>query len=387
MGAKRQLTDRGIAALPAAAPGKRQLHWDALVPGLAVRCTDTGAKSFVLVGRFPGSRNPTARALGKVGAITLADARELARAWLKSVAAGVDPARAKDEKETLRSVAEEYQKRDGSRLRTAGWRRSALARVVFPVIGDRPVAELRRSEIVALLDRVEDERGPVMRNTTLALIRRILNWYASRSDDYVSPVAGVRGLARPETARDRVLTDPELHKLWAATLLPLGAGSNTPNVFGALVRFLLLTAARRGEATSLLWSEIEDGVWTLPAAKNKTGEVLVRPLSLAASEVLASLPRIGPHVFTRAGTGPIGGLNECKKDLAHASGVSGWRLHDLRRTARTLLSRAGVPNDHAERCLGHVIGGVRGVYDRHSFQSEMASAYSKLAALIADIVA
>ena len=91
---------------------------------------------------------------------------------------------------------------------------------MFPVIGDRPVVELRRSEIVALLDRVEDERGPVMRNTTLALIRRILNWYASRSDDYVSPVAGVRGLARPETARDRVLTDPELKALWAATLLP-----------------------------------------------------------------------------------------------------------------------------------------------------------------------
>ena len=256
---------------------------------------------------------------------------------------------------------------------------------MFPVIGDRPVAELRRSEIVALLDRVEDERGPVTRNTTLALIRRILNWYASRSDDYVSPVAGVRGLARPETARDRVLTDPELKVLWSATLLPGPAGDNTPNVFGALVRFLLLTAARRGEATSLLWSEISEGVWTLPSAKNKTGEVLVRPLSRAAQDVLASLPRIGDHVFTRAGTGPIGGLNECKKDLAHASGVSGWRIHDLRRTSRSLMSRAGVPSDHAERCLGHVIGGVRGIYDRHSFQGEMAAAYEKLAELVAEI--
>jgi integrase len=255
------------------------------------------------------------------------------------------------------------------------------------VIGDRPVADLRRSEIVALLDRIEDERGLVMRNRTLALIRRILNWYASRSDDYVSPVAGVRGLARPEQARDRVLTDPELKALWAATLLPGPAGDNTPNVFGALIRFLLLTAARRGEATSLLWSEISEGVWTLPSAKNKTGEVLVRPLSRAASDVLASLPRIGDHVFTRSGTGPIGGLNECKKDLAHASGVSGWRLHDLRRTSRSLMSRAGVPSDHAERCLGHVIGGVRGIYDRHSFRGEMAEAYEKLAALIADIVA
>jgi Arm DNA-binding domain len=77
--AKKQLTDRSIAALKPAPQGKRDLHYDALVPGLAVRCTDTGAKSFVLVGRFPGSRNPTARALGKVGAVTLLDARARAR--------------------------------------------------------------------------------------------------------------------------------------------------------------------------------------------------------------------------------------------------------------------------------------------------------------------
>jgi integrase len=398
MGMKSKLTDRGIAALPPAPQGKRDLHYDAVVPGLAVRCTDTGAKSFVLVGRFPGSNNPTARALGKVGAVTLLDARARAREWLAQLAAGVDPATAKGQRsaDTFRSVAEDFQKRDGAKLRSAGWRMSLLARAVFPVIGSRPVTELKRSEIVALLDRVEDERGLVMRNRTLALIRRILNWYASRSDNYVSPIAGVRGIARPEQSRDRVLTDAELNALWSATLLPpspfmlrfpLGETIPTPNVFGALVRFLLLTGARLGEATSLLWSEIEGGVWTLPAAKNKTGETLVRPLSRAAQNVLATLPRIGDHVFTRSGTGPIGGLNECKKDLSYASGVTGFRLHDLRRTARTLLSRAGVPNDHAERCLGHVIGGVRGIYDRHSFRAEMADAYEKLAALIADIVA
>ena len=161
---------------------------------------------------------------------------------------------------------------------------------------------------------------------------------------------------------------------------------NTPNVFGALVRFLLLTAARRGEATGLLWSEISDGVWTLPSAKNKTGEVLVRPLSRAAQDVLASLPRIGDHVFTRSGTGPIGGLNECKKDLSYASGIEGWRLHDCRRTSRSLMSRAGVPSDHAEHCLGHVIGGVRGIYDRHKYLDEKRIAFEKLAALIAEIV-
>jgi integrase len=311
---------------------------------------------------------------------------------------GIDPAtvRATHNANTFRAVAEDYQRRDGSRLRTASKNMSTLERIIFPAVGDRPVAELKRSEIVALLDKVEDERGLITRNRTLALIRRILNWYASRSDDYVSPIAGVRGLARPEQSRDRVLSDAELKALWAATILPPspfmlrfppGETIPIPNVFGALVRFLLLTGARLGEATSLLWTDISDGVWTLPAAKNETGEVLVRPLSRAAQDVLATLPRIGEFVFTRSGKGPIGGLGECKKDLSYASGVTNFRLHDFRRTARTLLSRAGVPNDHAERCLGHVIGGVRATYDRHQYRAEMSAAYEKLAALIADIVA
>ena len=82
----------------------------------------------------------------------------------------------------------------------------------------------------------------------------------------------------------------------------------------------------------------------------------------------------------------MGGIAEMKAALNYASGVSGWTLHDLRRTARSLMSRAGVPSDHAERCLGHVIGGVRGVYDRHQYREEMLLAYEKLAALIAQII-
>ena len=143
--AKKQLTDRGIAAMPAAAQGKRQLHYDALVPGLAVRVTDRGAKSFVLVGRFPGSRNPTARAIGRVGAVTLLDARARAREWLAQLAAGVDPALAKGQRSalTFRSVAEDFQRRDGAHLRSAGWRLSVLVRTSVP--GHRRPARCRAS--------------------------------------------------------------------------------------------------------------------------------------------------------------------------------------------------------------------------------------------------
>jgi integrase len=375
---KRPLTDRGIAALKAPKGAAYHLAWDALVPGLAVRVTATGAKSFVLVGRF-GSRNPTARALGKVGAITLADARDKARAWHKLIAAGTDPAAAQPDADTLHAICEDYLRREGGKLRSVDFVRSTLSRLVYPVLGSQPIGAVRRSEIVALLDRVEDERGPVMANRTLAVLGRVMNWHAARSDDFRSPV--VRGMARGiEVARDRVLTDAELRAVWSA------AGHGPEPVYAAYVRFLLLTGARRNEASEMTWGELSGGDWLLPASRNKTGQELRRPLSGAALEIVEGLPRLGEWVFTRTGNAPLSGLSQFKITLDRVSGTSGWTYHDLRRTARSLMSRAGVPNDHAERCLGHVIGVVRGVYDRHEYLEEKRQAFEKLAALIGEIV-
>jgi len=151
-----------------------------------------------------------------------------------------------------------------------------------------------------------------------------------------------------------------------------------------MVKFILLTAARRSEASGMAWAEIDGADWTLPAGRNKTKVDLVRPLSKTA---LAALPaRSGDFVFSRADGTPLSRPENFKLALEKASGVSGWTLHDLRRTARTLLSRAGVGVDVAERCLGHVIGGVRGVYDRHEYHAEKATAFEALAAQIERIV-
>jgi integrase len=376
--AKRPLTDRGIAALKPA-KGAYQLVWDAVVPGLAVRVTDKGTKAFVLVARYPGSPNPTARSLGKVGALTLEDVREKAREWLKFIAAGTDPASVAlaAERDTLRAICEDYLGRDGAKLRSVDWVRATLTRLVYPTLGSKPITAIRRSDIVRLLDQIEDERGPVMANRTLAIIGRVMNWHASRSDDFRSPI--VRGMARGnEHARDRVLTDDELRKIWKAM--------SAEPVFSAYVRFLLLTGARRNEASEMRWTELANGDWVLPPARNKTGQELVRPLSKSALEIIEGLPRLGGWVFTRTGKAPLSGLARFKIELDRASKTTGWTYHDLRRTARSLMSRAGVSSDHAERCLGHVIGGVRGVYDRHQYREEMLLAYEKLAALIAQIV-
>jgi integrase len=367
-----------VALLKPPPKGKRTLAWDALVPGLAVRVTDTGARSFVLVARYPGSVNPTARTIAKVGAIPLAEARRQAQTWLGALRAGFDPAKPPSPSgaaDTFGAIAEEFLGRDGGRLRSADWIRTTLTRLVLPDLGPRPITSIRRTDLVRLLDRIEDHSGPVMANRTLAMIRRVMNWYATRSDDFRSPI--VRGMARAETARDRVLTDDELRAIWKAT-----AEAGT---FGVYVRFLLLTAARRNEARMMTWNEVVGTDWTLPASRNKTGVELVRPLSGAAQALIGGLPRLGDFVFSTVRGGPLE-LIHAKAALVKASGTEGWSLHDCRRSARTLMSRAGVSVDVAERCLGHVIGGIRGTYDRHTYRDEMLLAYEKLATLISGIV-
>ena len=335
MQAKKPLTDRAIAALKAAPLGKRKIVWDALVPGFAVRVTDKGQRSFVLVTRYPGAANPASRAIGSVGAISLEDARARAREWLKLIGTGVDPTQqtASAAPDTLEAVCSEYLARDGAKLRSAEWVRRALERLVYPTLGQRPIASIRRSDIVRLLDQIEDERGPAMANRTLAILGRVMNWYAGRSDDFSSPI--IRGMARrKQVARDRILNDDELRAVWRATS-PISPGVSP--VFAAFVRFLLLTSARRNEAAGMRWSEIAEGTWVLPAQRNKTGVELARPLSVAAKEIIEGLPRLCDFVFSRNGQAAMGGIAELKYRLDQASGVSGWRLHDLRRTSRTLI--------------------------------------------------
>ena len=368
---QRLLTDRFCIG---AKPRDRELqtdYFDTQVAGLALRVSESH-KGWTLHYTLGGKRRRLT--FGAYPAISLASARTRADEAKAAIAQGHDPQAIASE--TLQAICELYMARDGAKLRSAEWRKSALERHVYPTLGARPIAEIRRSEIVRLLDRIEEGSGPAMATLTLAIIRKVMNWHASRSDDFLSPI--VRGMARTiEQARDRILSDDEIRKVWAAN----------SGIFGAYVRFLLLTAARRNEASEMTWAEIEGGDWTLPAARNKTKVDLVRPLSRAAREIIEALPRRGSFVFTtNDGLKPISSLSLFKRRLDAASGTKGWTLHDCRRTAGSLMSRAGVPTDHAERCLGHVIGGVRGVYDRHEYHAEKQQAFEALAALIERIV-
>jgi integrase len=261
-------------------------------------------------------------------------------------------------------------------------------RLVYPILGTRPIDTITRSEIVHLLDRIEDENGLAMADHTLGIINRVMNWHATRSDTFRSPI--VRGMKRAEEkARSRVLGDEELRAIWRAT-------SEYHHPFGSMLRFILLTATRRNEANFIKRSEIIETEWTIPASRYKTKIDHLIPLSQAALSQIdgkkGSTPSVPPladpkgFIFTLNGSQAIGGLTRHKHGVDKASGVTGWTIHDLRRTARSLMSRAGVNADIAERCLGHVIGGVRGIYDRHEYFEEKKRAFELLAGQIERIV-
>jgi integrase len=327
--------------------------------------------------------------------LSLLAARELATKALRQAKAGSDPAAAKQrqrqeqlaaESDTLRSVADEYLRREGPRLRTLNQRRSDLMLLCASALGRLPLAEIKRGQFTRVLDHIADNNGPVRADRVLSALKTTLAWHAERSD-YVSVLGrGGRRTSTRERARSRVLSDDELR----AVVKTAEAEQRKGNPFGGFVLFVLHTATRRSESAGLhRSSELSDhgATWIIPGARYKSGKDVLIPLSKAAQRIVAAQPVLaGDYVFTADGSRPLGGFDDRKKEFDEACGVENWRLHDLRRTSRTLLSRAGITPDIAERCLGHAITGVRGTYDRHEYETEKRHAFEALAQTISNIV-
>jgi integrase len=321
--------------------------------------------------------------------LSLVAARTLCTEALRKAASGNDPAAEKRkqreeqhaaEADTLQAIAEEFLRREGGNLRTLDQRRSDLGLLCASALGRLPVDQIRRGQYTRLLDRIADERGPVRADRVLTALSRLLTWHAGRGD-YVNVLGrGMRRTSIKDRARSRVLSDDELRRAWLT--------AERFGVFGGYLRFVVLSATRRGEAAGLRRSEISDDgrTWIIPGARYKSGKDTLIPLSAAAQRIIAAQPQLGDYVFSATGTYALGNFADRKSEFDAACRITGWTIHDLRRTARTLLSRAGISADIAEMCLGHALTGVRGTYDRHAYENEKRHAFEALAALIERLI-
>jgi integrase len=376
MGRRRTLTDFAIAALPS--KPKPYALPDPELPGLYIRVRPTGAKVFCAVGRAPSGKQIW-HTIGATNLYNVTEARERAREAIKAIRDGKD----RDGPETFETVADEWFKRhvQAKKLISASAFRSVLDRHFLPAWRTRDFASIRRGDVAKQLDAVEDSGGPAAADFALTVIRMICNWHQTRHENYATPIVkGMRRTNTKERARDRILDDDELRAVWKQ--------AEANGTFGAYIRLALLTAQRREKVAAMRWEDISEGEWCIPAEARQKGTAGCLMLPEIAMEIIEAQPRFAsnPYVLAGRGSGYIQGQSKRKAQFDGKVGIAPWVFHDLRRTARSLMSRAGVRSDIAERVMGHAIVGVEGVYDRHQYRDEKATALKLLASLIEGIV-
>ncbi len=331
---------------------------------------------------------------------TAEKARREAMRLLGAIKSGNDPlaerearkAERRRRKPTVAEIAEEWIERDQADNRDLPEVRRIVARYILPEIGHLPIEEVRKADILRLVEGIA-ARAPAMANRTFARLRRLFRWAMSRELVERDPTAGLEPPGR-EKARDRVLDDGELVAVWRAA-------ERTGFPYGHIVRLLILTGCRREEIGALRWAEVRDldgpdPRIELSGDRTKTGEPRIVPLPEPAAEILRDSPRFtGPYLFGIGGRGAFKGWSKAKRNLdALAAEIAGrplepWRVHDLRRTTATGLQRLGVRLEVTEAVLGHVAGsraGIVGVYQRHRYEPEKRQALDAWARHLAAIL-
>ena len=334
--------------------------------------------------------------LGTHPQVTVQQARKRAREYFEN------PQKVENAAEvgTFKEVAENWFQRyviKEHKLISAPEIRRQLDKYVYPKWGSEKFLDIRRKTVTELLDWIKDNHSTAMADYVLATIRSIMTWQQKREDDYVSPI--VKGMRQGNgKARRRILNENEIRRVWQA------AGEN--GTFGALVKMLLLTAQRREKVTTMRHDDVVDGVWTIRAEEREKGTPGALKLPQAALDIIAAQPHIAGNPYVFAGslrgrrpkqdtpkdklpTGPasFNSFSQRKAELeAKLADIPHWTLHDLRRTARSLMAEAGVAEHVAERVLGHALPGVRGVYNRYDYADEKADALQRLAVKIETIV-
>jgi integrase len=397
-----KLTERSVAALATEPGQKDRMVFDTVCPGLGVRVTTKGTKTFVAQWTDPATKRKQREPLGVWGGVTLEQAREAARVRLGAVAKGINPraerARIKDEAD--RERAENVLTFDrlvsdwvtlhlvSRRPRYAAEAERAI-RHAFGEIINKPAARITKAEITNRLDAMIKAGKATTAGRTMAYARAAFGWAMKRGKLAQNPFSGLP-ITAPANQRERTLDDGEAREVWVA------AGTLAAPV-GPFIRMMLLTLARRDEVAGMRWSEVsaDRSVWVIPGARTKNGKPHTIHLSAAATETLGTVALVEGRdlIFTTTGETPISGFSAFKRDLDKAiivarekrAAEAGKRveplvpfvLHDFRRTGVTTLAGMGFDSIVVDKLLNHQPGklrGVAGVYQRHEFGLERARA-------------
>ena len=355
-----KLTDRLLAGLNLELGRKDRLLFDTECRGLGVRLTlrtGRGAKAkpemirtFIVQWRDPATRKTLREPVGVWGGITIEQAREAVRARLGAMAKGINP---RAERAKLRAEAERERAERALTFGTLieGWgalylnhrrtRYSAEAqralRYAFPSALNRPAARLTRAEVVNTLDALAKAGKAAMAGRTMAYGRACYRWAELRGKVPGNPFASLP-ISAGATERERVLTDEEIGRVWKAT-------TSMPYPWVAVPLIVSDAGPPRGSGRHALVGLSPDlGTWTIPSTRMKRGLPHLVALPAEARDVLALIPRIAGQdlVFSTTGRTAVSGFTKSKAALDRASGVSDWRLHDIRRTGVSALARMGV---------------------------------------------
>jgi hypothetical protein len=403
------LTDRLIRSLR---PAERGEVLDAVVPGLALRVSPTGSKSFVLIQRFPGSRNPTRRSLGKYGAITLQDARIKARRWLELIERGRDPAvelererlaEVRKRASTVAAVAEDFVVQKLSRERQRKDAERTLRRLI-KAWGDRPITDIAPLDVIQAIKPIMVS-APYSAHATLTLAKRFFAWavdlqiYGIESSpcDRLRP-SKIIGQRKP---RQRVLSEDEIFALHRAA-------SRMPYPHGPLLLMLLYSGQRHSDVALCPWNEISlgRGQWIIAAGRFKSEVSHLVPLSAPMMTLLSGLPRFkgSDKLFTHYGRslqrGIVAGIKDdldarmlrTLRALARKRGqdpntvkLEPFVIHDIRRSLRTRLTELKVPTEVAEAVIGHGPRGIERHYNFYQYADEKADALERWAVWLRSI--
>ncbi len=384
--ASQKLTKTFVESLQA---GEKDIVvWDAELKGFGVKITPKGRKVFVVQYRPKGYKGAAKKyTIGVFGTWTVQRARDRAREVLVDGSQGHDVGaleqaeRMKINSDKIADVAAQFLEKYASQNRTVDETQRIFSNDIIPKIGKKSVHAITKNELINIVEDVNLRGAPIMANRTLATLRKFFNWCVSRAIIDKSPADGIAAVVK-ERSRDRVLSDSEVQKIYHAA-------EKIGYPFGDIVQLLFLTAQRRDEVAQMKWSELNlaAGVWSIPALRVKNGKAHDVHLSLCAMSILSRLSPIlmndgetSDFVFTTTGKTACSGFSRAKKTLDELSGVNDWRLHDIRRTVATAMSKLQVPIHVTEAILNHKSGqisGVAAVYQKHQFLDERKDALNK----------